>query len=81
MSNLDRKEYNRTLSNIKRLILNGYTDENFGVIQELMSNIQPYTVPNNYRKLGEHVRNSYTDDVNIKELNQLVRNMRLEEAE
>jgi len=80
MTNLDRIEYNSALNVIKRLILNGFSDDNFAFIQEQMLNIQPYTVPNDYRKLGELVRDSYTDDCDIKELNQLIRMMKLDES-
>jgi len=77
--NIDRGEYNKILNNIKRLILSGYSDDNFIMIQQLMSSIRQHTVPNDYNKLGECVRNSYTDDCDTKELNQLIKNMRLEQ--
>ena len=73
----DRAEYNRMLNNIKRLILSGFSDESFSVIQNQMAMIRNFTVPEHYNKLGSFVRDSYTDTCDIKGLNQLVRDMRL----
>lgn len=75
----ERVELNKTLNFIKKLILNGYSDDTFGWIQEHMTNVQPHVDPQAYRRLGEFVRSAYTDSVDVKELNQLIRYMKVDE--
>lgn len=80
----NRADLNKTINFVKKLILNGYTeesgDENFAWIQECMNKIRPYVNPFQYTRLGEMVRLAYTDSVDVKELNQLVREMKVDET-
>jgi hypothetical protein len=77
--NISRDEFNKSLNQIKKLILSGYTEDSFTMIQQYMSYIRESMVPNDFRTLGEFVRNSYTDSVDTKELNQFIKSIKVEE--